>query len=532
MKVMSRIHSALDSMAYAISPEWGARRMAVRKMFDAAETQHRNFHQRSIEGAESDRLREGKWLGSRLSTDAFLETDLTATRLRSRELYRNDFLGGAVDSRVEHVVGTGFTVQSKVGEFEGVISADEADRFNEQIEMLYSQIEPIACRTRKRSLWEKTCLVARNIDVDGEALVVFSDIGHEDVPIPMVVEVIDVDRLETPPNLISDPLCRMGIQYDKQKRITGYWIRNSHPDDNKEFSVDYTLVPADRVCHVFVEWFAGQSRGLPWMTRALNRAKDGKDLTEAGIVAAQVEACYAVFIKTKTPPLRRAAGAATSTDADGSRLQELRPGMITYVRDGEEPVFAQPQKSNSVGTLTEYNNRTIAAALNWAYEMLLKDWRGVSFAGGRIILHGCKMSVRCRQKLIGESFLRQFWHRMVEEAVIVGAVDIDPRVYRDNRHIFRQHSWTPPRFAYAITPGEEINAKVTAIDNNLATLADTLAEDQLDLEEVIPQRVKERRLEREGEIVPSALALADSQSHAAAQPSPQDQQQTAEQVAA
>lgn len=524
MNFKNRIHNALDSMAYAISPEWGARRMAVRRVFEQADRSASRISMSALESAENDRLREGKWLGSRLSADAFLEEDLESTRRRSRELYRNDFVGGAVDSRVEHTIGTGFTVQSKVSEFDGVLTADEAETINNQLEMLYSRIEPIVCRTRKRSLWQKMNLIARNIDVDGEALAVFSDIGFVDAPIPLIVEVIDVDRLETPPEKIADPTVRMGIQYDKQKRITGYYIRKNHPSDNKEFGNEYDFVSADRVCHVFVEWFAGQSRGLPWMTRALNRAKDGKDLTEAGIIAAQVEACYAVFIKSKANPLRKAIGAATSTDTSGNRIQEIRPGQAHYVGSDEDVVFSNPTKTNSVGTLTEYNNRTIAAALNWAYEMLMKDWRGVSFAGGRIILHGCKMSVRCRQKLIGESFCRPFWHRMVDEAVMLGEVDIDPRLYRDNKHIFRQHSWTPPRFAYAITPGEEVNAKVTAIDNNLATLADTLAEDQLDLEEVIPQRVKERQMERDGKIVPTAMAQAEAQTAAM---SPQTQEAAA-----
>ena len=122
-------------------------------------------------------------------------------------------------------------------------------------------------------------------------------------------------------------------------------------------------------------------------------------------------------------------------------------------------------------------------------------------------------------------FLTQWWNRMVDEAVIVGAVDIDPRKYSENRFRFRAHSWTAPRFAYALTPGEEVNAKVTAIDNNLATLADSLAEDQQDLEVVIKQRSKECEMEREADIIPSQRLIAQSQS-AAMQPSGLSQDQS------
>lgn len=513
------ITSFLDRAVFAVAPVWGARRIATRKQFQQSE----RYFARALEAAESDRHREGKWLGSRLSADAFLEEDLETTRVRSRELYRNDFVGGAIDSRVEHVVGTGFTVQAKIKEKAGVVTVEQAKLLNEQLEEIYERVEPTACRTRKKSLWQKISLACRTVDADGECFVVFSDIGTADAPIPLCVEVIDADRVETPPEMLMDPTVRMGIKYGKNKEIVGYYVRDNHPNDNKEFSLSYKLIPAWRVQHLFVEWFAGQSRGLPWMTRALNRAKDGKDLTEAGIIGAQVEACFAGFVKTKASPVAAAIGAATSTESS-RRLQDVRPGSVNYLGKDDEIVFSSPNKANAVGTLQEYNNRTISAALNWPYEMLMKDWRGVSFAGGRIILNAAKISTKVRQKLIIESMLRPFWHRLVEESVIVGAVDIDARTYRDNRHVFNRHMWAGPRWSYAINPAEEVKAIGLALDYNLTTLANELAENQQDLEEVIAQRIIERELERQGNIRPNASAEADSQIQTAEQATQQLEQ--------
>lgn len=521
--------SFIDRAVFAIAPVWGAQRIAVRRQFAESE---RHFS-RALESSESNRLRDGKWLGSRLSTDAFLEEDLETTRMNSRELYRNDFVGGAIDSRVEHVVGTGFTVQAKIKAKSGVVTQEQADSLNQQLEEVYERVEPKACRTRKKSLWQKISLACRTVDADGECFVVFSDIGTADAPIPLCVEVIDADRVETPSEFISDPSVRMGIKYGKNKEITGYYVRDTHPNDNKEFSLSYKLIPAWRVQHIFVEWFAGQSRGLPWMTRALNRAKDGKDLTEAGIIGAQVEQCFAGFVKTKASPVAAAIGAATSTEAStNKRLQDVRPGTITYLGKDDEITFSAPNKSNSVGSLQEYNNRTISAALNWPYEMLMKDWRGVSFAGGRIILHGAKMSTKVRQKLIIESMLRPFWERLVEESVIVGAVDIDARLYRDNRHVFNRHVWAGPRWSYAINPAEEVKAVGMALDLNLTTLANELAEGQQDLEEIIAQRIIEREMERRGNIMPNAVAQSEAAVETAESSAEQTESETTEQVAA
>lgn len=523
---MSRLGTFIDNAIYSFAPIYGAKRIETRRQYDRYRETSDRFS-RTLEASETTNARDGKWLGSRLSTDAFLEEDLETARLRSRELYRNDFVGGAVDSRTEHVVGTGFTVQSRIRAKAGVIDAARAKDLNQQLEELFKQTQITLCRTRKKSLWQKVCLASRCLDADGETFVVMSDIASPDVELPLCVEVVDCDRIETPPEFTADPLVRMGIRYNKDKSINGYYIRDSHPNDNKEFSLDYKLVPAWRVQHVFVEWFAGQSRGLPWMTRALNRAKDGKDLTEAGIIGAQVEACFAGFIKSKVNPVQAAIGAATSTD-NGRRIQDVRPGSMNYIGQDEEISFSSPNKANAVGTLQEYNNRTIAAALNWPYEMLMKDWRGISFAGGRIILHGAKITTKVRQQILIESLLTPIWNRFVEEAVIVGGVEISSREFRDNIHLFRRHTWTGPKWSYAITPGEETGAIVTAIDNNLMTLSDALAEDQQDFEEVMERRKVERQAERDMDIVPNDVVQANNISKDKPQMNPQETAQKTE----
>lgn len=501
------IMNAIDRAIFAVAPLWGAQRMATRRAFAHSEKIQQRIESQ-YEAGRTDDMRADKWLASQLSVDAGLEQDLPSLRRKSREMMRNDFIGGAIDSKAEHVVGSGFTLQAKIKAKAGVISEEKAKIVNEQLEELFEQVAPTICRTRKRSLWQKMGLVSRCLNTDGECFVVFSDVGAADAPIPLAIEVIDADRVETPPNKAGDPLCRMGVQHGPDKQITGYWIRRSTPGDNLTFDISHDFIPANRCCHLFVEWFAGQSRGLPWMTRILNRAKDGKDIIDAGIIGAEVEACNVAFVKGSGSPINNAIGAATSTKS-GQRIEKMQPGRVEYLAENSEVTFNAPKRSNIVGTLIEYTNRTISAGLNWAYEMLMKDWRGVSFAGGRIILHGVKLTTKAEQQLLMDAFLRQLWHRIVDEAVILGLVSIDPRVYSANLFTFRRHTWTPPKWGYSLTPGEEVAAKVMAIDNNLETLADVLAEDQYDFEEVTAQRKIERQVERDFNILPTKVTQVE-----------------------
>jgi lambda family phage portal protein len=326
----------------------------------------------------------------------------------------------------------------------------------------------------------------------------------------MVVEVIDPERLETPPDMISNPRVRLGIERDERGRITTYHIRKTHPFDTVDVSEEFDHIPARRVMHVFERWFAGQLRGLPWLTRCLNRAKDAKDNDEAEIIRRQVNACFAMFIETEFNAQTAANAAASSTDAS-RRYQEIRPGAIQYLNPGEKPIFSNPTAAGGYGEFQEITLRRIAAGLNMPFELMVKNWSGVSFAGGRLILNEWRLDVKSRQKLINELFLTPIWNRMVWEAVLLGQCSIEPRLFFARQYVYEAHSWTPPAWSYAITPGEEVKANAEAVRQNQRTLASVIAEDGGDLEDVLIQRKRENELLREYDILPPDIVTAEAQ---------------------
>jgi capsid protein len=88
----------------------------------------------------------------------------------------------------------------------------------------------------------------------------------------------------------------MGVQYSN-KQIVGYHVRKGTPNDTKEFDhYEYEYYPRydsagrPRMLHVFDPMFAGQARGIPWLTAAMNKILDFDDYQEAEIIAKQIEA--------------------------------------------------------------------------------------------------------------------------------------------------------------------------------------------------------------------------------------------------
>lgn len=508
--LLSRLSRGIDAAWLAIAPERGLRRLAYRRAAEllaerpARRSDDRAAQNRGLETTSPNDSRAERWMASRLSVQDILAEDLEAARHNSRELYRSDGIGGSVDSRVNHVVGATFTVQARV---------PDRDELNREIEAALEDWMIRVDVDGTRSLWQTLRLIERCHAVDGEAFVVLSDLGSADKPIPLAVEVIDADRVMTPPERANDPNIRLGIERDSKKRIVAYWIRNESPFDSLTRDVGYQRVAASRVLHLFEPWFAEATRGLPWMVRVQNRVKDIQDLDEANLIAMQVEASFAAFIETSGGnPFDQAVAAASGATAEGNRLEQIIPGLIQRMPKGDKIHFANPNRSGgNYGASLKLNYHRVAAGMNEPYEMLMKDWEGVSFAGGRIILAEKKISSGVFRRLLIERILMPLYWRALDELVIVGAIGLDPREYNRRLSFYRRHHWMGPGWEYAINPVDEIRADKEAVEANFKTRAQVVAERSgQDVEVIDRERQRERQRERDYDIVPPSLAEADA----------------------
>jgi lambda family phage portal protein len=470
-------------------------------------------------GASKDRLQDGRWGSTRLAQRDALEEDLQDLRDRSRELCRDDSIGGAIDERCEHDVGVGFVLRAMARDTGAGAEAEQ--NFRRQMEQLFGDWSPYAGIDGRTTWWQVLRLVDRNLATDGEALIVWQTVSDPESPLPFALEVIDIDRLETPHHEAANPRIRLGIETDERKRIIAYHIRTSHPNDLREMTVEWDRVEAERVCHVFEPLFAEQPRGLPWMVRTLGRQRNLSDLQEAGLIAAQVESCFTAWIKSQGDPRAKAKAAATET-RNGQLLQDLEPGTVKRLGPDEEIQFGSPTRGNTVGTLQEFELRQIAAAMNWPVEMLGRQWQGTSFAGGRLVLQSLKLSTRARQKLLRERFCEPVYRRLCDWAVLTGQVTVAPQMYLARKKRWQTHAWTPPAWGYAINPGEETTAAGERIAMGLSTYASEIAELGGDLEEQWAQQAEEQRLRETLGLPP----LAAGQGLPLTQPLPTNQPQT------
>lgn len=492
--------SRLDRAIFSLFPRWGARRIQTRVLQELAE---KRFAQLSAnwDGDHDDRLRADKWMASRLSTDSLLEQDLPEKRRNSVELYRTySFCKGAIDTRVDNVVGRGFRYQSQIRPVPGAISEDQADQYNREIEELVTRWQRQAGRAR-RTFGQLQRIAARSVYREGDVLRVFSDVGRADKPLPLQVNLIDAHQIETPPEELGNPRVRMGVKYDSAGDVLGYYTRKTDPDDTLQVDLEYDFWPADRAQLIYEPLWESQSRGIPWFASILADCKDWKDFKEATIIAAQVAACQTLVIGTSNPATLAANSMGAAANADGNTEEDMRPGRILY-RDMAETIegFNPTQPSTTFGMFGEYNLMSQAAGLCWPVTWLTKDYRRVNFISGRLGEIDGRMIVRSDQQLLIETLLNPTADRLVTEAVILGATSIDPSLFDRSPHLFLRHNWIGPGRPW-VDP-REVQANVTAIEHNIDTLANVHARLGHDTEEVLETRGREKKLEEKHDVIP------------------------------
>ena len=480
----------LDQWILSLFPAWGAGRITARRKLSLSQRLGEAAEQRfsrAYEASDNDRFRGSKWLTSKLSANSEMEAEAVTLRDRAKDLYRNDsFASSAVNGRVDNVVGCGIRMQSRIQPGDG-ISEDRAAGLNRQIESAFRVWSRIERLSQKQRLFERCRAIY------GEAFMVLSDGGSADKPVPLSLQVIAPERIETPPEHEGDPNVRMGIRLDPETRQPVlYYLRTVHPHDTLEASWDYSEIPAERMRHVFEEKFPGQVRGVPWLAPAMADLKDIKDFKETHLIAEQVAACFTVFVEKGEfgDPRGAAEGAAAETRSDGSRIEDIEPGMIQYLKDGESVKFGDPNRpGNTLGPFLEWHLKAVAAAIRYPFELLVKHYDN-SYSGGRLSLIDGRIAFSCWQQESIEGGWQQVSDRFVEELVIVGGVDIEPDEFESNRAVFQQQAWVPPGMPW-IDPAKEVKGDREAIDGGLSTRASSLAARGWDYDEVEEQRARE-----------------------------------------
>lgn len=490
----------IDRAIRYVSPVRGLRRFRSRVMQAVAG---------SYVGASRSRRSLRSWNPRWGDADSDTIFDLQALRDRSRDLVRNEPLaGGAINTVVTNVVGTGLVLQARVCRDALGMTDEEADAWESTTErewaLFAGSVECDAARTLTFAGLQD--LVFRSVLESGDAFVLLPSISRPFSPSPyrLGLQIIEADRVCNEGNRPDTARVVGGIEKDEYGAARRYHIMTTHPGSILSgVTRAWTLIDAygaqtgrRNVIHLYRLLRPGQTRGVPYLAPVIEPLKQLGRYTEAELMAAVVSGMFTVFVKSEMgdgelgPMMPTEQTGGSQTDED----YKLGYGAIVGLAPGEDITNAKPERPNTAfDPFVTAILRQIGVALELPYEVLVKHFTA-SYSAARAALLEAWKFFQCRREWLALYFCQAVYAVWMAEAVALGRIHA-PGFFSDPllRAAYLGSEWIGPSRGQ-IDEYREVQAAELRLKTGISTLdQETAALTGGDWERNHKQQVKEKR---------------------------------------
>jgi lambda family phage portal protein len=465
------------------------------------------------------------WTFSPLSADAEIRQNFRNLRARSREQERNDSYAERYYTLAEqNVIGSaGIGLQMKLLLEETLDESGQPKREldtvrNRALERAWKRQNRRQNYTIERSLSGTAAdkLILRTMLRDGDLLIrkirgARNDFGF-------AVQMIEGDFLDDTytdfravrcqcPQQFGLPMCehgtheiRMGVELHGDWRFpVAYWLLGAHPGDYLVGTAIYAQsrirVPVGDIIHPFIRKRPGQTRGIPALASAMLRLHMIGGYSEAELVAARAGAQKMGFIESDVPESMF----EQYYDPD-TQMAEITgsPGEIEELPVGKRFKEWDPTHPNgNFAGFVKEQIRAVAAGGNVSYTSLSGNIEDVNFSSIRAGLLEEREGWKGLQTFFIDEVKREIFRAWLECALLSPLLDLpyDPDEYCDEEACI----WKPRRWPW-VDPAKDLDAKKGAIESNLETATNVIAETGGDLEEVYAELAYEKQLRKKLDI--------------------------------
>ena len=457
---------------------------------------------RMYQGAQFSRL-TADWVTSNTSADSEVYGSAQKLRDRARQLCRdNDYARQALRAIEGNVIGQGIPFQSQVRMQRG----GKLDTgINDAIEAAWKRWSYAQhCHTGgKLCFADLERLVIRACAESGEVFVRLVRQSFGGSTIPLAMEVIEADQLDDGLNGRSQQgnEIRMGVEVDGWGRPIAYHFLAYHPGDyqfsNQQISTQrHKRIPAEEVIHLYRTERPGQTRGVTWFASAIQRLHHLAGYEQAEVVRARASSALMGFITSPE-------GELIGDDVmDGERVSNFEPGVFKYLFPGQGVTV--PSLDSPDGQFEPFLRamlRAMAAGIGCSYETISRDFSTSNYSSSRLSLIEDRDHWRILQSWLIENFHRRVFSEWLDLAVLSNALALPG--YEQQPERFKAARWMPRGWAW-VDPAKEVAAYKEAVRCGFKTLADVVAEQGGDLDELLLARQSElAKLDEMGIVVDS-----------------------------
>jgi len=485
---------------FALKQEIARLRLERIKNINSEKTNRGNS--RSFEAIEGGRTRFGI-----ASTSKSIDAETAGARGPLREHVRQQeqnsgSTAGPISRIVNNVVGTGFTFQSRVkADEKGNDPPMGAPKINEKDAKKYNND-----MERGRIAWAKQAdvrllqnatglarLAEGALIRDGESLVIGRESKRRHRIIPYCQELVEIDRLQTPNEEISNPKVRGGILFDSEGAPKTYYVLKYHPGESiiglNIKAQDFEEIPAynvngtKKIMHLYNPVRPEQERGFSQFAAALKGTQDMDRYREAYIMAALQEACMTGIVTSENPMGFQQKYTINNPEKENERINEFAPNMIHYLNDFEKFEMHNPTRPNALfGEFMEQMSQDPANALDIPPEVYNQNFKGVNYSNARTILLMFYLTCRVRQMYLTDFYLEPTNENVARALVAHGKVQAP---FFDRRlDAYLNFKNIPPGWQW-VDPLKEAKGKETEIINDFDSHYNICASKGLDGDEVL-----------------------------------------------
>ena len=182
----------------------------------------------------------------------------------------------------------------------------------------------------------------------------------------------------------------------------------------------------------------------------------------------KIEACFAAFV---TQPEGPGTSPLTGAEKDdrGRLVESLEPGIVKYLKPGQEVTFGAPHAAGGHGEYHRVKTHEIAAGARVTYQQMTGDMSQANYSsmrGGRLEFQA--VLERHQRNVMIHQFCRPVWSAFNEAGIAAGVL----------REIERT-DWTAPK-PRPVDPYKDAQADLIRVRTGSATLLDIAAENGRD----------------------------------------------------
>lgn len=468
----------LDRVIAAVSPKRAVERMQARATYSLVTGG-------GYKGGRRDRRATRNYRPHGGSADTDISDALPDLRSRSRDLGRNDMIGGgAIATNTTNVIGVGLRVLPAIDRDVLQLTEEDAEAWEAAAAREFDLWSKHSDATGVQCFEEQQQLAFRSVLEFGDILALRRYRDREPTVYKSRIQLVEADRLSNPNRIANRDDLVDGIRLTRDGSHLGYYVADRHPGDVNRKATTWRYIPkATRdgmpiVYHIFERLRPDQTRGVPYLAPVIEGLKQFGDFTEAEITAAVIASYFTVFVTTPEGD-PDASGLPESDDATSDdREVDLAPGAVVSLGEGERTEFASPTRPNTAfNAFAEAFLSHVAVALELPYELLVKRFTA-SYSASRAALEMAHATFIKRRAWFAKRFCQPAYEMVIAEAVLKGRLTapgfFDP-ARPEIRQAYCQADWIGPARAY-LDPLKEAKADQVDIQTRVKTRAEVIAE--------------------------------------------------------